>query len=66
MDYGLVRDFVGMLRGEAHGPSITGEDGLAALGGGVGGVSSGREEMPIKLNSKIKDGRFGRLPIGTN
>lgn len=48
MDYGLVRDFVGMLRGE-HAPSITGEDGLAALAVALGAYRSAEERQAIKV-----------------
>ena len=51
MDYGLVRDFVGMLRGE-HGPSITGADGLAALQVALGAYAAAEQKKVIQLEQQ--------------
>ncbi len=48
MDQGLINDFVAMLRTDRQ-PSITGEDGLAALAVALAAYESARTGQPVKL-----------------
>lgn len=48
MDFGLIQDFVGMIR-EERPPSITGYDGLKALEVALAAYESARVGRPIKL-----------------
>ena len=48
MDLGLMRDFVAMVR-QGHEPSITGEDGLAALEVALAAYRSAERGEPVRL-----------------
>ena len=48
MDRGLIADFIDMVRSGRH-PSITGEDGLAAMEVALAAYASARSRQPVKL-----------------
>jgi predicted dehydrogenase len=48
MDQGLIADFLGVVRGQ-HPPSITGEDGLAALAVALAAYQSARTGQAVAL-----------------